>query len=55
MIATTKAGPNRVIHVEANLVLALPGAIRLAAKMRQIRDPNDAVQRQMLIINEDDR
>lgn len=55
VIAATQAGPNGVIHVEPDLVLALAGTIRLAAKMWQVRDPNDAVEWQMLIINEDDR
>jgi hypothetical protein len=55
LVAATQRRPDRVVYVEPDFVLAFALAIRFAAKMRQIGDPNDAIQRHVLVINQDDR
>jgi hypothetical protein len=45
------AAPNGLIALQADLVLAFPLAFLIAAKMRQIGDPNNAVQWYAFVVN----
>jgi hypothetical protein len=53
-IAAAQGCPNRVVDVQADFILALAHTVRLAAEVRQVGDPNDSVERDVFVINDND-
>lgn len=54
-VATAQRGPQRIVDVQPDFVLALALAIGFATEVRQIGNPDDAIERNVFVINQDDR
>ena len=50
-VAFLSAAPNGFFLIEPNLVCAFASAIFIAAEMRNVGDPHDAVKRYVLVVN----
>ena len=51
-VALLEVAPDRFSLPETNLVLSFPLALRRAAEMRQIRDPENAMDGYVLVVNQ---
>ena len=54
LITFRGGGPERIVHVEPNLILAFTGAVFFTAKMRKVGDPDDSIKGDMLVIDRDE-
>ena len=54
-VATTQRSPQRIVDVQPDFVLAFALAVGFAAEVRQIGNPDDAIKRNVFVINQDDR
>ena len=53
-VALAARCPDRFILLQADFVVPLALTIVVAAKMRHIRDPHDAIDRQVFIVDENE-